>query len=145
MEFQCGSTPETTSEHHDIRLICFIKVFRFTQYDNTLLVDSDIDMFKHYHEYLTWEEWVIFKISIQVTTGNSYLYTANRRSIQNLRKVNEWAVVRSWRNKMTLSPKIITTSSHPQNRGACDWWVHLFIIFKDFKSCSSFIANVKLH
>ena len=56
MEFQCGSTPETTSEHHDIRLICLIKVFRFTQYDNTLLVDSDIDMFKHYHEYLTWEE-----------------------------------------------------------------------------------------
>ena len=127
MVFQCGSTPETTSEHHDIRLICLF-VFRFTQYDNTLLVGSDRNMFKHYHEYPTWEEWVIFKISIQVTKGNSYLYTTNRRSIHNLWKVNEWAVVRSWRNKMTLSPKIITTSSHPQNRGACDWWVHLYII-----------------
>ena len=56
MEFQCGSTPETTSEHHDIRLICFIKLLWFTQCDNSLLVGSDIDMFKYYHEYLTWEE-----------------------------------------------------------------------------------------
>ena len=56
MVFQCRSTPETTSEHHDIRLICFIKLLRFTQCDNTLLVNSDIDMFKHYQEYLTWEE-----------------------------------------------------------------------------------------
>ena len=53
---QCGSTPETTSERHDIRLICFINLFRFTQCYNTLLVDSYVDMFKHYHDYLTWEE-----------------------------------------------------------------------------------------
>ena len=52
---QRGSTPERAGQHHDIRLICLIKFFRFTQCDNTVLVGSDTDMFKHYHEYLTWE------------------------------------------------------------------------------------------
>ncbi|XP_078312164.1 WD repeat-containing protein 11-like [Crassostrea virginica] len=43
---------------------------------------------------------------------------------------------------MTLSPKIITTSSHPQNRGACDWgWPgqvaygsHTYLVVADLNS-----------